>query len=113
MKTNWNDLPEHVKNDLIAWYNLRPEDLCPSDKNKLTALYDKGLFHAWDCPQCGERVYEGEPEQWDGFQGVCQVDYTSYPGDSDVFQPEYIKRLCDACRSRGHNAHHQETREAY
>lgn len=113
MRTNWNDLSEQVKSDLTAWYNVRDEDLTQADKNKLATLYGKGQFHAWDCPACGGRVYDGNPDDWGEFQGVCQVDYMSYPGDPDVFVTDYLRRMCDECRSQGYSANHQETREAY
>lgn len=113
MKTNWNDLSEQVKDDLTEWYNVRADNLTQADKNRLAALYGKGQFHAWDCPMCGDRVFHGEPDNWDNFQGVCEVDYTSYPGDDDVFAAEYLEKLCDDCRSKGYNDFHKGTREEY
>ena len=89
----WDEIPYETQEDLLEWYNIRPEDIDAEDKVLLSTLYNKGQFHAWNCPLCSERVYLGEPEDWAFFQGVQQVDYTSFPGDV---------RLCDDCRCAGY-----------
>ena len=96
----WNDLTFQVQEDLAAWYNITGEilDLPAEDRRRLAKLFSDGRFHAWDCPQCGERVYQGEPDDWGHFQGVRQVDYASYPGDTTVYQEGYNFRRCDSCR---------------
>ncbi len=92
MSENWNDLPEKAQEDLIEWYNVRKPDA--ADKKRLAALYFAGRFHAWNCISCKTRVYYGEPEKWAHFQGVCQADYCSYPGDGTARS----SRMCDHCR---------------
>ena len=94
--THWNALPEQEKDDLLNWFNsTKPSQ---DDKRKLSALYHAGKFHAWDCPSCGERVYWGDPDEWDDFQGVRQADFTSYPGCDEYFHPRLIAQQCDSCR---------------
>ena len=100
----WKNLTEEQQNDLIEWYNVRPEvwtDLTSQDKVRLAKLFEDGRFRAWECPNCGERVYCGDPEDWGHFQGVRQVDYVSYPGDIEVYQASYLEQLCDECRMHG------------
>lgn len=96
-KTPASDEPEddfvgddnrRVATDLVSWYNV--SDLIDADLRILAELYLAGGFRAWDCLTCGDRVYEGSPENWDNFQGVCQVDYVSYPEGS--------RKQCDYCR---------------
>ena len=101
MKQTWKDLEQQQKDDLIAWFNFREQDLDRHDKATLAKLFFDGRFEAWDCPSCGDRIYRGDPEDWGSFQGVRQVDYVSYPGDETVFQPDYIIQLCDYCRCHG------------
>jgi hypothetical protein len=96
MNKLWDSLPKQAKDDLAEWYNVK--DLTGRDKTRLAKLYYAGRFHAWDCPTCGERVYDGDPEDWGDFQGVRQVDHTSYPGRSDIFTDEVIGKQCDHCR---------------
>jgi hypothetical protein len=81
--------------DMVEWLNVaEPDD---TDVMRLLSLAKSGRFRSWDCPMCGEigtRVYVGEPADWGHFQGVCQADYSSYPGygiGSD-------DRRCDSCR---------------
>ena len=93
----WDELPEYIQADLEAWYNR--SELDKHDLARLAQLHNAGRFHAWDCPQCGIRVRSGEPEDWAHFQGVDQPDFSSYPGDVEAYQPEYLARLCDDCRS--------------
>ena len=97
--TTWDELPKHIQEDLAEWYNLT--ELDREDKARLAALYGNERFHAWNCPTCGERVRSGEPEDWGHFQGVCQPDFSSYPGDHDTYTVEMISRQCDECRAMG------------
>lgn len=94
----WEELPAETKNDLTAWFNQAGE-LDIGQMTMLAALAAKGQFRAWDCPECGNRVYEANPDSWFNFQGTEQVDYTSYPGDERKFTPEYLLAMCDACRA--------------
>lgn len=95
----WVKLPEEVKADLLDWFDVsNPE---AEDLARLAELYASGRFRAWNCPSCDERVYEGNPESWEHFQGVCQLDYTSYPGDAEKFTAKYLAKLCDLCRCYG------------
>jgi len=105
----WTSLSDQVQRDLLAWYNQSPVD--ERDFLLLADLYHAGLFHAWDCPLCGERVYVGEPDDWSAFQGVDQADYVSYPGDVEVFMPEMRRLMCDECRM--HGLLPVQTRETY
>lgn len=91
----WSRLPRRVRRDLRAWFNYRPD---AEDKQRLAELYEAGRFKAWNCPDCGTRVYQGDPEDWSHFQGVRQVDYISYPGRPEVFSRRHIRRQCDHCR---------------
>lgn len=89
------ELPYDIQDDLIAWFNTTPDEY---EEEALTELYTEGKFNAWNCPKCGIRVYLGEPDDWEDYQGVMQADYTSYPGNSCIYTPEYLKSLCDGCR---------------
>jgi len=105
----WDELPDQAQEDLLEWFNCALPDAI--DKRRLAALYFEGLFHAWDCPLCSERIYHGEPEDWDHFQGAQEMDTESYPGLPEVFTEDYIARLCDSCRMTGLSVYEQGTRE--
>ncbi len=77
---------------LIGWYNVRIEDIDADDLERLAELWNAKQFRWWECPTCGEEVYEGEPEDWGHFQGVQQNDRASYPG----IRPR--DKRCDHCR---------------
>lgn len=95
----WDDICEQTRTDLLEWYNVRDEDVTDGDRQKLADLIAAGRFDSWECPECkDERVYRGDPEEWGDFQGVRQVDYASYPGDAEKYQPEYLAQMCDNCR---------------
>lgn len=81
---------QQLATDLIDWYNIMPESLDLDDLCSLGKLAEQGRFSSWDCPTCGDRCFMGDPEDWGGFQGVCQQDYTSYPAGS--------RKQCDSCR---------------
>lgn len=93
----WSELDSQTQEDLLAWFNCSKPTAV--DKRRLAKLATDGRFRAWECPECESRVYQGDPEDWKHFQGVDQVDYTSYPvhGDS-IYKPEYLEKLCDSCR---------------
>ena len=95
----WNELPMQAQEDLTAWYNQAGE-LTGNERTRLAKLYAAGRFHAWDCPTCGERVYDGDPDDWGDFQGVLQRDLSSFPGLPEVFVDAIIGRQCDDCRCR-------------
>jgi hypothetical protein len=97
----WSELPSQTQEDLLAWYNRREEKLEVEDYARLAQLVANGSFHAWNCPKCGGRVYDGAPGDWRHFQGVCQVDYVSYPGDEEKYTLDYRLKLCDHCRCHG------------
>jgi len=92
----WEDLPNRAQADLLEWYNVATPD--DDDKQRLADLYADGKFHAWNCPSCETRVYWGEPDDWDHFQGVCQADFVSYPGSPEYYSPWMVSRQCDSCR---------------
>jgi rubrerythrin len=98
--TAWKDLHHSEQDDLILWYNRRIEDLEYDDKLRLADMFNQSRFEAWDCSDCGTRCYRGEPEDWSNFQGVCQVDHVSYPGDRDRFSEDHIRLQCDQCRMK-------------
>jgi hypothetical protein len=93
--TSFEDLPEIVQEDLITWFNL--QDQSETDRESLFNLYMNNKFKAWNCPECGERVYYGNPASWDNFQGVLNQDW-SYFGNRDKFTEEYLEAMCDVCR---------------
>lgn len=90
--TEWMKNPRQVATDLLNWMNLSEPN--EGDLQSLFDLVTEGRFQAWACPikGCGERVYEGDPKDWGPFQGVCQVDYVSYPGTPKNHL------CCDHCR---------------
>ena len=91
----FEELPSEVQKDLTEWFNV----IDPSNKDKqlLLELYQDNRFRAWDCPECGDRVYNGDPDSYDNFQGVLNQDF-SYFGNTDKFTEEYINAMCDHCR---------------
>ena len=93
----FTNLPSQVQDDLIKWYNVRKEDLTFADKQRLLRLYNKGCFQAWNCPECGERVFNGTPDNYDHFQGVLNQDF-SFFGNPEKYTQEYIESCCDSCR---------------
>lgn len=98
-RLNTNDKTQ-AATDLIEWYNV--SDLDDVDIELLADLFNAGNFESWACPGCDDRVYDGQPEDWEDFQGVCQIDRVSYPGfgeDDD---------RCDHCRC--HNSHRNPTK---
>ena len=101
----WNDIPTQVQTALIEWYNVRKLDLdLDGDDGRLLAdFYSTGKFWFWNCPVCGEACRWGEPESWSDFQGVSQNDYTSYPGEATLYNPEALVALCDTCRRRAYH----------
>lgn len=90
---HFSQLDEQTQTDLIAWYNVVPEQVDDEDKALLLELFNNGQFEAWHCPKCGERCYNGQPENWDNFQGVDNVDHCSYPSVRDE-----TAKWCDDCR---------------
>lgn len=92
----FDDLPEQIQNDLLEWYNAREPN--SADKRRLLVLYLDGNFRAWNCEGCGDRVFDGTPDNWDSFQGAKNRDFC-YFGDKDKYQPEYLVALCDSCRA--------------
>lgn len=95
---NFNDLPEQVKTDLIDWIGFEINE----DKEameELLNLYLNGEFKAWDCPWCGNRVYDGNDYFLIGLpHSSNNNDYVTYPGNTDIYQDEFLKALCDECR---------------
>ena len=102
--TRFRDIPDFAKEDLIAWFNSRPD---AGDRLRLLALYREDRFKAWDCPHCESkgqktRVFKADlkDDEWDHFQGTRNQDF-SYFGDSDKYTEEYINAMCDSCRCHG------------
>lgn len=88
----WKRLSAETQEALIEWYNRRAENITPEDLDRLADLRLAKRFRYWNCPTCHELVMEGNPEQWDDFQGVDQNDRTSYPGKGAS------DKRCDTCR---------------
>lgn len=82
--------PGQLAEDLVEWFNATE-----IDEDNLAALFLLAIrqqFQSWGCPVCGERVFEGQPDDWGNFQGALQNDRTSFPGHG----PD--DRRCDHCR---------------
>ena len=94
----WKDIDENMQERLIEWYNVREEDMDDDDRQRLAELYFNYNFQSWNCPECGTHVHYGTPDNWDNFQGVCQADYTSYPGNKVKYTQTYLTQMCDHCR---------------
>ena len=92
----WDELDADLREALVYWYNT--DGLDEDDRMALTELVEAKRFWFWDCPVCDERCTHGNPEDWSNFQGVCNQDYQSYPGDPDIFTEEARIALCDSCR---------------
>lgn len=90
----WKEVPEQAQQDMLEWLNSTKPDA--SDKRRLAKLYFTGKFHAWNCVECGDRVYFGNPVEWNHFQGARQADYISFPGSRD--SPRRNAMKCDHCR---------------
>lgn len=95
---SWGFVPEQARKDLLRWFNVCELDVDAEDRARLARLYFAGHFHAWNCPDCGDRVYWGNPSDWSYFQGVRQADCTSYPGDTNRHTLRHIAQQCDDCR---------------
>ncbi len=102
----WGELDADLREALVEWYNLAPgeedgdDGLDDGDRESLLGLVEAERFWFWDCPVCDERCTHGDPEDWSNFQGVCNQDYQSYPGDPDIFTDEARIALCDDCRRK-------------
>lgn len=94
----WNDIDDDMQAHLIEWYNVRPEDMRESDRRKLARLYWDGQFDVRHCLFCGGPIRVGAPSDWGDFQGVCQADFGTYPGEDDIFTAKALEHMCDACR---------------
>lgn len=91
----FDDLLREVQIDLLEWFNVKnPSE---EDKQMLLKLYKAGKFTAWNCPGCDERVYKGEPDSYEDYQGALNQDF-SYFGNKNKYTEEYILALCDNCR---------------
>lgn len=86
--------PEKTAEDVVAWYNSSSPD--DEDIERLFNLVIDGKFEAWDCPTCGDRVFNGQPDDWGDFQGAWQQDLISYPGNN-----RNSEKQCDSCRCHG------------
>lgn len=96
----WDRLTDQEQKDLLDWFNVMEADVTSAEKSRLAKLLKAGRFHAWDCPQCQDRVYFGDPEDWGHFQGAKNADYASYPGgEAQGARRRY--QLCDHCRCHG------------
>lgn len=94
----FDQLGEQLQDDLIGWANIKRDDVTLEMLDELAEMFNDGRFAAWDCPECGERCYAGEPENWQLWQGVNNVDYTSCPGNGERYTAEYLENMCDGCR---------------
>lgn len=93
----WNELDVSTQEALTEWYNVVKPDA--ADKRRLAALHSAGLFWHWKCLFCDDDCYHGQPNDWSHFQGVRNQDYTSFPGNHDVYTQAAIIACCDSCRS--------------
>jgi len=93
--TDFQELSQQIQDDLIEWYNTANPS--KDDLALLLNLYLDGQFRAWECENCGDRVYEGNPDNWDDFQGVLNQDFC-YFGNKDKYTGDYLDALCDGCR---------------
>lgn len=89
----FSQLDKQTQDDLITWYNVVPAQIDDEDKQLLLELFNNEGFKAWDCTNCGERCFLATPADWSNFQGTGNVDYTSYPPESDE-----ALDWCDSCR---------------
>jgi hypothetical protein len=87
----FSKLDAQTQKDLIEWFNVSKPD--SADKRRLAKLCADGRFKAWDCPNCGVRVFSGDPKDWGSFQGVVQADHVSFPAVSRA-----TEAWCDHCR---------------
>ena len=94
----WDELTDEQQDDLWKWYNVRI--LSEGNCQLLADLLAAGRFRAWDCPLCGTRVRQGNPEDWTPFCGACQPDYDKYPGNAEFYTAAALEAMCDKCRSR-------------
>jgi len=95
---SFDELETQIQDDLIEWFNVADPD--EDDKKQLFELYQERLFWAWDCPGCNDRVFRGDPDSYDNFQGVRNQNF-SYFGDRDKYTENFIEALCDSCRCYG------------
>ena len=117
---SFNDLPEIIQDDLLEWFNRsNPSE---QDRAKLLNIFKARCFSAWNCPECGARVYECTlpywSPSWNYFTGVRQIDRTLYPAEKvrskfevenglegaylqSKFDRLYKKSLCNDCRKNG------------
>lgn len=90
----FDELPDQIQRDLREWFNSEPDE---DEKQQLLKLYVDGNFHAWNYAECGNRVFDGQPHNWDYFQGAQNRDF-SFFGNRDKYQADYLDALCDNCR---------------
>lgn len=94
-------LDTETQEALTDWYNST--DLRFEEAIKLHQLWVQDAFEYWTC-NCGVECQHGEPEDagldWGDFQAISNQDYATYPGDSETYTEEAIKRQCDTCRSK-------------
>jgi hypothetical protein len=81
-----------VATDLLEFYNTAEESVTVEDLELLARLQNSGRFKSWECPTCGDRMYQADPEDWGDFQECYNPDYISFP--------EGHKKQCDDCRMR-------------
>lgn len=81
---------EWIAERLLDWLNISTPD--QGDLDRLMELLKAGGFDSWDCPSCGQPCHEADPQDWSHFQGVCQLDRVSYPGN------RHTQKCCDHCR---------------
>ena len=86
----WDAINPETRAAMLEWFNRSQPD--NDDLELLAELHANKRFKWWECPACGDEVYEGDPEDWGEFQGVMQNDRTSYPGKGPR------DKRCDHCR---------------
>jgi len=95
---SFEDMPDWMQEDLKSFMNVSPID--SGDEKTLYNLYQTGTFSAWDCPECGERCYKGDPNDWNDFQGALIQDFSSFPGNHIKFTSHYLEAMCNSCRAK-------------
>lgn len=90
---------DHIDTLLLRWFNGEPSE---EDITRLQELHTQGGFDSWTCPECGDDVLQGDPEDWSDFQGADQVDFASYPPSEDYVAEKHLQfdTRCDHCRCR-------------
>ncbi len=83
---------------LIEWYNCSM--LGMEDAKRLIDLHEKGNFWHSECanskcPNKGDKILVGYPDDWDHFQGVLQSDRCGELCEDCAAEYRYLKQFAD------------------